>query len=148
MGSALTTVTAHFEHLPPESERRDAPRRELKLGVTGAGEPVTIRNISITGMLLESSTPLLVGATFAADLPNAGSVAAEVVWNGGNFYGCEFDRPISPAAVSAALLLSGSRPGAEPPATCNPLAELRDLNVEVERISSRLSRVIEELKHG
>ena len=49
---------------------------------------------------------MLVGAIFEVDLPQAGKVEATVVWNSGEFYGCQFELPISPAALSAAQLQS------------------------------------------
>ena len=104
MGSVLVAVPAHFEVSAPAGERRRSRRRELRLGVGTAGEAVTILNISMTGMLIESSSPMLVGSRFTVALAYVGSIGAEVVWNRGEFYGCEFDRRISPALLSAALL--------------------------------------------
>jgi hypothetical protein len=138
-------VVAHFD--APEGERRVAARRTLKLGVGTACEPVTIRNMSLTGMLLETSAPMLVGTDFEIELPQAGAVAAVVSWNSGEFYGCEFDRPISTAALSAALLqspyplTSDSSPDAR-----DAVAELRSLNAEMDRMAARLDRTIERLR--
>ena len=137
-------VVAHFEDRGLEQDRRRSVRRALKLGAGVAGETVTIRDISLTGMLLETPTPMLVGASFEVELPHAGTIAALIVWSSGEFYGCEFERPISPAAVSAARLQSEPNDdGAS--ATPDPLAELRELNAEVEQISARLDRAIERL---
>lgn len=135
-------VFAYFEDRAQKGERRRSVRRTLRLGVAARGESVTVRDISRTGMLIESSTPMLVGANFEVELPHAGAVSAVVVWNSGEFYGCEFDEPISPAAVSAAQLQSS------PPAASvsrDPLAELRALNAEVEEIAARLDRAIDRL---
>ena len=139
---------AHFEDRSPEQqERRRSVRRALKLGGGAAsGVAVTIRDISLTGMLLETSTPMLVGATFEVELPHAGTVPALIVWNSGEFYGCEFDGPISPAAVSAARLQAAPAGGEEASLDGpDPLNELRELNAEVEQISTRLDRAIERL---
>ncbi|HVU29672.1 MAG TPA: PilZ domain-containing protein [Sphingomicrobium sp.] len=137
---------AHFEDRPQEGERRRAPRRVMRLGLGAGGEAVTVRDISLTGMLLETSAAMLVGAGFEVELPHAGTVWAVVVWNSGEFYGCEFEHPISVAAVSAARLQSEpSTPetaGVKPP---DPLSELRALNAEVEEISARLDRAIDRL---
>jgi hypothetical protein len=73
-------------------------------------------------------------------------VGAIVVWNSGEFYGCEFAHPISVAAVSAARLQSdppASQNGSARPA--DPVSELRALNAEVEEISARLDRAIDRL---
>jgi hypothetical protein len=139
-------VVAHFEERTKKSERRRSVRRALMLGAGAAGESVTIRDISLTGMLLETAKPMLVGASFEVEIPHAGAVSALVVWNSGEYYGCEFDRPISPAAISAALLQSppaeSDRAAAPTP---DPLAELRALNAEVECIAERLDRAIDRL---
>jgi hypothetical protein len=137
-------VFAHFHDLPQEGERRRAPRRALKLGAEAGSEAVTIRDISLTGMLLETSTAMLVGSGFEVELPHAGKVAVAVVWNSGEFYGCEFEYPISPAAVSAARLQSEPAAG-QPVAPPNAVEELRALNEDVERIAARLDRAIDRL---
>ena len=139
-------LVAHFEDHSDKAERRRSHRRALMLGAGAAGQSVTICDISLTGMLLETSKPMLVGATFKVDLPHAGAVCAVVVWNSGEFYGCEFDRPVSPAAISAARLQSApeqtDRAAASAP---DPLEELRALNAEVEEIAARLDRAIDRL---
>lgn len=104
------SVVAHFVESSSGEERRHSSRRELRLGA-GAAEPVTILNISATGLLIECPTAMLIGSTFLVQLPNGGSATAEVVWNRGDFYGCELDQPISTAAISAALLQSEPRRG-------------------------------------
>jgi len=137
-------VFAHFDELPQEGERRRSPRRALKLGAAAGDGSVTIRDISLTGMLLETATPMLVGSGFEVELPHAGKIAVAVVWNSGEFYGCEFEYPISPAAVSAARLQS--EPAGEGAAAhIDAVEELRALNADVERISARLDRAIDRL---
>ena len=137
-------VFAYFHDLPNEGERRRAPRRALKLGAEAGSDPVTIRDISLTGMLLETTSAMLVGSGFEVELPHAGKVAVAVVWNSGEFYGCEFEYPISPAAVSAARLQS-EPPAGQAAGPRNALEELRSLNDDVERIATRLDRAIHRL---
>ena len=139
-------VFAHFHELPQEGERRRSARRALKLGAAAGDEAVTIRDISLTGMLLETATPMLVGSGFEVELPHAGKIPVAIVWNSGEYYGCEFEYPISPAAVSAARLQGDPRAGDEG-AEVRPDAveELRALNAEVDRISARLDRAIDRL---
>jgi hypothetical protein len=137
---------AHFEDRPQEGERRRALRRVMRLGLGAEGEAVTVRDISLTGMLLETSAAMLVGAGFEVELPHAGTVGAVVVWNCGEFYGCEFEHPISVASVSAARLQSEPPTSQKTPAkTADPIAELRALNADVEEISARLDRAIDRL---
>jgi hypothetical protein len=85
---------------------------------------------------------MLVGAAFELDLPQAGKVEAEIVWNSGEFYGCQFRLPIAPSALSAALLQS--QPG-DPAASHDPLSELRELNDEVERLAMKMDRALRRL---
>ena len=139
-------MLAHFEDLEPKDDRRRYLRRGLMLGTGTGGEPVTVHDLSLTGALLETSVPMLVGAIFEIELPHAGGVEATVIWNSGEFYGCQFELPISPAALSAALLQSDPR-NVEPQseATADPLAELRELNTEVERLALKMDRALKKL---
>ena len=104
-------ITAFLEPDPATDEHARAPRRILRLEATGrraSGEEaeVLVHNASSTGLLLESSQPLAEGERLAIEMPHAGPTAAEVVWSSGKLYGCRFDEPISPAALSAAELRS------------------------------------------
>src|SRR6058998_3333603 len=127
-------MLAHFEDLSPRSDRRRSIRRALKLGVPGSDQSVTVHDLSLTGALLETSVPMLVGQSFEVDLPQAGKFDATIVWNSGEYYGCQFDLPIPPSVLSAALLKSAPEreAGDAPP---DPLAELRELSTEVERLA-------------
>jgi PilZ domain len=93
------------------SERRAALRRTLQLTVrgetpAGGSAQVLIHDISVTGILLETSADLLIGETIEVDVPDGGPTTAIVMWNSGRFFGCQFHGRISPAAVSAAVLRS------------------------------------------
>src|SRR4051794_13317591 len=110
-------MLAHFEE-PAEAsgDRRGSARRALQLEVESQGHGkarVTIHDLSLTGVLIETSTPLTAGEAFEVDLLQAGKVEASVVWSSGEFYGCQFTAPISTAALGAALLRSP--PDAKPP---------------------------------
>jgi hypothetical protein len=135
-------MLAHFEDLTPRSDRRRSFRRALKLGVEGGDQPVTVHDLSLTGALLETSVPMLVGQTFEVELPHAGKVDATIVWNSGEYYGCQFDLPIPPSALSAALLRSPPAPTAAAP---DPVAELRELSSEVERLSLMMESALKRL---
>jgi hypothetical protein len=94
------------------SDNRSGIRHPLRLRVSSRAldareQPVTIHNISSTGLLLETRfDPLELGASFVVDLPDTPAIECSVVWRSGSFFGCEFSRPISAAAVSAAQLRS------------------------------------------
>ena len=135
-------MLAHFEDLAPRSERRRSVRRALKLGVGGGEQAVTVHDLSLTGALLETSVPMLVGQAFELELPQGGKVDATIVWSSGEYYGCQFDLPIAPSALSAALLRS---PPAAPLARPDPVAELRELSSEVERLSLMMERALKRL---
>ena len=103
---------------------------------------MTIHDLSLTGALLETSVPMLVGAMIEVELPHAGKLDAEIVWSSGEYYGCQFTLPISPAVLSAAQLQSGP---AEPEQPEDPITELKDLNAEVERLAFKMENAIRRL---
>lgn len=135
-------MLAHFQELEPNGDRRRSPRRALKLGVDEGGESVTVHDLSLTGALIETSVPMLVGAIFEVELPVAGKVEADIVWNSGEYYGCQFNLPIAPSALSAALLQAEPRNASAVP---DPLAELRELSAEVERLAWKLDHALRRL---
>jgi len=135
-------MLAHFHELEPNGDRRRSPRRALRLGADNGGEAVTVHDLSLTGALIETSVPMLVGAIFEIDLPVAGKVEAEIVWNSGEYYGCQFSFPIAPSALSAALLQAEPRNSDVAP---DPLAELRELSAEVERLSWKMDHALRRL---
>lgn len=106
-------VPAYLEPLgDPQGDRRSAPRLLLSLGssLLPCFSEVTIHDLSLTGMRLETSADLAVGDTIEVQLPQASAIRATIVWHDGVQYGCEFDTPIPDAAVSAALLRSTPLP--------------------------------------
>jgi hypothetical protein len=137
-------LLAYFEEREPAGDRRRTARRGLRLGAALGGEKVMIHDLSLTGALLETSVPMLVGAEFEVELPHAGNVKAEVVWNSGEYYGCQFNLPISPAALSAALLQSAPEERGSSEAH-DPVEELKQLNAEVERLALRMESALERL---
>jgi len=111
-------MLAHFEDNDRRQERRGSRRRTLNLHVPGGphaagGRIVIIHDLSTTGLLLETNAALGLGSPLAIELPHAGRCSATVVWNSGKLFGCQFDTPISKAAVSAALLKSPAPEGGE-----------------------------------
>lgn len=88
------------------TSRRAAPRRKLCLGssLAGDGQDVVIHDLSATGVLLQTSAKLETFDDLEVDLPEVGPTHAFVVWSSGEYFGCEFARPISRAVISAALL--------------------------------------------
>ena len=137
-------MLAYFEEREPEGDRRRSVRRSLRLGAASGGAAVTIHDLSLTGALLETSVPMLVGAEFEVELPHAGRVKSTIMWNSGEYYGCQFNLPISPAALSAALLQSAPQEQRHPEHH-DPVAELKELNAEVERLALRMESALERL---
>ena len=140
-------MLAHFEELAPK-ERRRAARRALRLGVgpkdTESGvERVTIIDLSLTGALLETSIPMLNGAIFELELPEAGLIEAEIVWSSGEYYGAQFTLPIAPSVLSAALLKAEPVYSRSEPT--DPLSELKELNAEVERVALKMESALARL---
>lgn len=96
---------------PNQKGRRSAARREMKLrtrrsSAAGNATDALIRNLSTTGMLLETAAELAVGEKIVIALPHMGNASAKIVWAGDDLFGCAFDSPLSDAAVSAAQLRS------------------------------------------
>ncbi len=146
-------MLARFEELGKTGgDRRGSRRKALRLNVAGGSASrgsasVTVHDLSLTGVLIETSTSLAIGESFELDLPEAGKVQASIVWNSGEFFGCQFEQPISGAALAAALLRS---PHGEPPPisralTADLVAELRSINEQVERIASEVERAVGKL---
>lgn len=109
---------------PDTAERRKSSAKRHLLRLTGslvsveqdtggASGKATIRNISPTGVLLESDKPLLMDQTIHIDLGAAGRQSAQVRWVDGKLAGCEFSSPIGKARVSAALLQADHAPARE-----------------------------------
>lgn len=108
---------ARLEQLQAKS-RRIGPRRKLSLGssLTESGDQVVIHDLSAGGMLIQTSASLKKAERLEIDLPEVGATTARVVWSSGAFFGCEFEKPISRAALSAALLRNPFEPAEAPAA--------------------------------
>jgi len=99
-------ILARLHTTQEAADRRASPRHQLSLGSTVAGEPVTIHDLSGTGMLIETAAGLHPFDSLEISLPETGTTAAVVVWHSGRYFGCEFKEPLFQAAVSAARLRS------------------------------------------
>lgn len=101
------TVLAHFEPLEfAHGDRRVAPRWALRLGssLLPCCSGVTIHDLSLKGLLLETSAELAIGDAIEIELPEVGWTGSVVVWRRQTFYGCQFDAAIPKAVLSAARL--------------------------------------------
>ena len=115
-------LSAQLETSGPEIDRRISGRRMLNLRVpgsttSGSGVPVLIHDMSVSGLLIQTEASMDVGTMLDIQLPEVGPQSATVVWNRDQFFGCEFQSPLSKAGLSAALLKSyagqEARTGAE-----------------------------------
>lgn len=135
-------------------ENRSATRRTLRLIVSGQrtnqqATEVLIHDLSREGMLIESGEPFRTDEAFAVELPGGGLREAIVVWSSTHFYGCRFAKPLSPAAVSAALLKAlpaadapviedhGNAPPTEFAAQIS--ARREELGLSIEQLAKRLN---------
>ena len=110
------TAVATTNRRPRALERRSAPRQRLCLeaqaGIPGAAPAtILIHELSRSGFLMETSDSARIGEPVHLRLVNAEAHAARVVWSCGRHFGCEFERPLSNATLSAALLKA--RPAAK-----------------------------------
>lgn len=90
-------------------EARGSERVELMIetdGLIGPGVAarVVLHNLSATGVLVETEAALEIAQVIHLNLPEAGPVAASIIWTSDNLYGCKFAQPLSRAALSAAKL--------------------------------------------
>jgi hypothetical protein len=93
------------------ADERSAERYRLLLPASAEGAEsglvdVTVHDLSTSGFLVETEAPLSVGSEITLDIPGVGSVAAEVAWSSGNFFGGQFETPLAPSSVSAAFAAS------------------------------------------
>ncbi len=133
-------IAAHFEDLSKTAGKPRAPRRKLLFEAHGALESgsaakVLVHNVSTAGILLESQVPLANGERIDIDLPQVGSTRAKVVWNSGSFFGCQFDAPISSAALSAAQLRGAVGQHMDVPPPQQPLPD-ESFGVRLHRLRS------------
>jgi len=95
------------------ADARRTGRRALRLRVSASvaenSAEALVHNLSEDGLLLETAIALKVGDRVDVELPRSRGATAVVVWTRDNRYGCKFEREISRAAVSAALLLSPAK---------------------------------------
>jgi len=99
--------------------------------VTGsfAGDRSTeaaVRNLSSTGLLIETTAELAEGEVFTVDLPEVGAQESVVMWADAPHYGCRFTAPLSAAGLAAAQLQ------AEPHAPADDTSE--DFAVRLRRL--------------
>lgn len=90
-------------------DNRKRRRHKLLLEVNARGPEdfagmVIVHDISDTGLLIESECHLKAGEMIEVNLPQAGLMEAEIMWEGGDIYGCRFTQELTPAAISAARL--------------------------------------------
>lgn len=133
-------IAAHLEPTPHSDDPRRGVRHTLRLealGATADGEQsrVTVHNISASGLLIETAALLDIGETIALDLPEAGERIATVSWASEAYYGCQLDRPLSAAELSAAQL-RGDAPGE----TRTPRPALNALDEDFGRRLQRLRK--------
>lgn len=95
----------------PRSQLRRSLRLTTRTQTASTRDlPVTVHNLSRTGLLLEAAENALnLGEALLIQLPQAGEVEAYVVWRGERFFGCEFAEAVSRASISAALLQAQPR---------------------------------------
>lgn len=105
MGMAMARVQ--------EQRRADRVAVRLVTSHDGGNYPLTLLNLSATGMLLNCPRPLRVGATVQIDLPRIGATQAEIMWNEADEYGCRFFQPIPESVVDEAARAS-RRPAPRP----------------------------------
>jgi len=104
----VRSLLAHIAEPAETTDRRRTRRRTLRLDVAArsatAESAVVIRDLSRTGLLIETDAAFAVGETFLLVLPELGAAPARIVRSDGKLFGCEFLSPVPASAISAALL--------------------------------------------
>lgn len=91
---------------PSENERRSETRRHLLFATTARGrdgesQPVLVRDISARGLLLETEEGVTLDQVVSVNLPEAGDVESNVIWQGDKLAGCRLDTHLSQATIDA-----------------------------------------------
>ena len=145
------SILAQLEPRDWTGNRRAVARRTLRLKAQGTtsskSAAVVIHDLSLTGLLIETTADLTPGERLDVDIPQAGLTAARVVWSSGHFFGCEFNKPIPSAALSAAILRSRPHSSEEIDSDqiSEALLELETLRSRVRQMTEHLGRVIDKL---
>ena len=117
----MVPLVAQISTSQKTDDERSAVRRLLRLHVplsaSGDAAHALIHNISERGLLVETAMLLQPGDQLLVDLPETGKTSAKVIWAREGLAGCEFENPISKAAISAGLLKA---PPEGPPYTIAP----------------------------
>ncbi|OBV11168.1 helix-turn-helix domain-containing protein [Erythrobacter dokdonensis] len=150
-------IKAHLDQPAQGQNLRGAPRRALRLEASGTlpdGQEANVRlhNISAAGLLLETAIDLAAGEELTLDLPEAGQVAARIIWSSEGLYGCAFVTPLNAGALAAAQLqglpvehrappVATTGAGAKPPeALATRLGRLRrEAGLTLADVANRLS---------
>ncbi|WP_082835938.1 PilZ domain-containing protein [Croceicoccus bisphenolivorans] len=116
-------------------DQRRADRVPVRLVTShdGGNYPLTLLNLSTTGMLLSSPRSLRVGDKVQVELPEIGSTTAQVMWSDTDEYGCQFMQPIPESVVFAAEAASRrnrSHPSRQPEARRRMVMEHHGRNDE------------------
>lgn len=101
---------AYIVEQPETAERRGAHRRSVHFGIEAQpaprGQRIVVLNLSETGLRFVCPNRIEVGESLDFELPEAGEVAARVIWRDENEYGAVFNAPVTRAVVSATMLAS------------------------------------------
>ena len=94
--------------LVESGERRGERRWHVELVVTLRPEAgsrfASVRNLSETGMMLETDLGLTLGEIVHVELPGGHETDARILWRQDQAFGCQFKTRIPTAVISAALL--------------------------------------------
>lgn len=127
---------------PPEGAgtQRTAPRLHLRLETAGEVEKggqtaVVIHNLSASGLLIETQSPLETGQKIRIDLPETAPVSATVVWQSFPLFGCRFDHLLPRAVISAIQLRNPL------PTDFDPVAQPLASPFEHEPLAARIFRL-------
>ncbi|OWQ92885.1 hypothetical protein CDQ91_17190 [Sphingopyxis witflariensis] len=136
----VRSLLAHIADPVEATDRRRTERRTLRLDVAAQSSTeesaVIIRDLSRTGLLIETDTSFAVGETFLLVLPELGATPARIIRADGKRFGCEFLSPVPAGAISAALLKAP--PSGEVGEIAEPAIQIQDDEEDFRRPTSAL----------
>lgn len=107
------------------TDRRRSRRRVISFGLDVSDEneslSLLILNVSETGMQIQTIAKLGIGERLSVELPEAGSVEAEIRWRSRDRYGARFTTSIPQSVISAIQLASPAKPNEVVPARTESL---------------------------
>ena len=144
---------AYLEREDADGEPGNEPRKRLRLSPHDMNAPgdqaqLIVHEISDSGLLLESTLPLVEGEQLDVVMPHEGARRVTIVWACGRYFGCRFAGAGTASAVKPSAAPAGMdalpKKGSEE-AVALAQVQLHELSMAIERITGVIDRAINQL---